>query len=757
VPLTEAVVDAGEGERSAILIVDDLPEKLLVFRTILDDLGQDIVCARSGREALKEVLHGDFAVILLDVNMPDIDGFETATLVRGYKRSAHTPIIFITSYADEMQTTRGYSLGAVDYILSPVVPEVLRSKVKVFVDLHLMQRRLKRHAEERVALAAAEAARRAAEESTRRADFLAQASRVLADALDEELAAQRLVQLLVPLFATRACLVCLDGAGEPQRWVAAQSRRAADGPAGEADAMFAAGDARVTRGGAEALPAADRAHLAAAFGRQATSGSDATGERRTERPAGADAGVSARAGDWPASAPATLVLSAGGQALGGLLVEAGEGADWVGIRDLAGRAATALENARLYRSLQLEIEERRGIEARLHASNRRKDEFLAMLSHELRNPLAPIRTALEVIRRLAPSEPKLTWAIDVTGRQVTHLTRLVEDLLDVARINQGKITLQMEAVDLREVLVHGIETVRPFLESRRHQLARQVPDTPVWMRGDFARLSQVVANLLNNAAKYTEEGGAIELSLGVGADGQATISVCDNGIGIDAELLPHVFELFEQGKRSLDRSQGGLGVGLTLVRSLVELHQGRVEATSEGAGRGAQFRIHLPCLSEAVRAEPAHADEEPWSAGTRCRVLVVDDNHDAAEAAAVLLSLAGHEVKAVGDPLEALGCAPVFAPDVVVLDIGLPGIDGYDLARRLRQVPQTRASLMVALTGYGQRGDLERARAAGFDHHLTKPAEPEELLALIQMWRSAQLGAPIAAGARASARDAALR
>jgi signal transduction histidine kinase/DNA-binding response OmpR family regulator len=754
VPLREPVVGGDDGERSAILIVDDLPEKLLVFQTILDDLGQDIVCARSGREALKEVLNGDFAVILLDVNMPDIDGFETATLIRGYKRSAHTPIIFITSYADEMQTARGYSLGAVDYILSPVVPEVLRSKVKVFVDLHLMQRRLRRHAEERAALAAAEAARRAAEENTRRADFLAQASRVLADALDEDLAGERLVQLLVPLFATRACLVCLDEAGAPQRWVAVQRRRAADAAAAEADAARALGDARVTRGGAGALPAAERAQLAAALGLQAASGADAAGADEPDRPLYAAAAPGRATG----SAPAALVLSAGGHALGVLLVEAGERADWACIRDLAGRAATALENARLYRSLQLEIEERRDVEARLHASNRRKDEFLAMLSHELRNPLAPIRTALEVIRRLAPSEPKLTWAIDVTGRQVSHLTRLVEDLLDVARINQGKITLQMEAVDLREVLTHGIETVRPFLESRRDQLVRQVPDTPVWMRGDFARLSQVVANLLNNAIKYTEEGGTIELSLEVGADGQATIAVSDNGIGIDAELLPHVFELFEQGKRTLDRSQGGLGVGLTLVRRLVELHQGRVEVSSEGPGRGAQFRIHLPCLSEAVRAEPATADEEPWAAGTRCRVLVVDDNHDAAEAAAVLLSLAGHEVKAVGDPLEALGCAPVFAPDVVVLDIGLPGMDGYELARRLRQVPQTRASLMVALTGYGQRGDLDLARAAGFDHHLTKPAEPEELLALIQVWRSAQMGAPLAAGARGTAaRDAALR
>jgi signal transduction histidine kinase len=686
-PLTKPPGDPGPveteevAERAAILIVDDLPEKLLVFRTILEDLGHELVCARSGSDALREVLRTEFAVILLDVNMPDIDGFETATLIRRYKRSAHTPIIFITSYADEMQTTRGYSLGAVDYILSPVVPEVLRSKVKVFVDLHLMQRRLRRHADERVALAAAEAARTAAEANTARSDFLARASGVLSASLDVEVVGRRLVDLLVPQFATKARVMLLDESGpEPLR------------PPGA--------------------------------------------------PEGFDEGAASRA----------LPLEAGGRSLGMLLVDAGRpDADWATIRDLAERGAIALENARLYRSLQDEIEERRGAETKLHESNRRKDEFLAMLSHELRNPLAPIRTALEVIRRLAPPEPKLAWATEVTGRQISHLTRLVEDLLDVARINQGKIALQLDTIDLRTVLAHGVETVRPFLESRRHQLVRNLPEGPVWMRGDFARLSQVVANLLNNAVKYTEEGGLIELSLAVSPEGQAVITVTDNGIGIDADLLPNVFELFEQGKRTLDRSQGGLGVGLTLVRRLVELHKGTVDVMSEGQGRGAQFRILLPCLSEAVPVDPDAPTEPEHVAGTRCRVLVVDDNHDAAEAAAVFLSLAGHEVKAVGDGLEALASAPVFAPDVVVLDIGLPGMDGYEVARRLRLVPETSGSLLVALTGYGQQGDRERAESAGFDHHLTKPAEPNDLLALIEDWRSGLGGA---AGGRSRARVA---
>jgi len=395
-----------------------------------------------------------------------------------------------------------------------------------------------------------------------------------------------------------------------------------------------------------------------------------------------------------------------------------------------------------------DITERRGTEEALRDLDRRKDEFLATLSHELRNPLAPIRIALEVIRRLAPAEPKLTWATDVTGRQVAHLTRLVEDLLDVARINQGKIALQTEPLDLRDVVAHAIETAKPFLDSRRHQLRAAVPDAPVVLRGDFARLPQVVANLLNNAAKYTDEGGSIEVVLTL-RPGQAVISVRDNGVGIDAELLPNIFELFEQGKRSLDRSQGGLGVGLTLVRRIVEMHHGEVEVTSAGTGCGSQFRVTLPCLAE-ISERPAPAPRAgPATTKLACRILVVDDNQDAAQATAVLLELAGHEVKAVADGHDALASAPVFAPHVVLLDIGLPGMDGYAVARQLRGIDEMRASCLIALTGYGQPADRDRASEAGFDHHLTKPADPDELLRVIQEWL--QSAAALSAPSRSSA------
>jgi signal transduction histidine kinase len=722
VPLNSEFDDFGpsDEDRASILIVDDLAEKLLVFTTVLDDLGHDLVCVLSGAEALKEVLKREFAAILLDVNMPDIDGFETAELIRQYKRSAHTPIIFITSYADEMQTIRGYSLGAVDYILSPVVPEVLRSKVKVFVELHLMQRRLRRRAHERIELAAAEAARLVAEENTRRSNFLSQAGRLLSASLDIEVASRQLIDMLVPQFASRATLALSDsqgGIGFALEGRALAYGRCELNPLAETDLNSIEGEAiRALLAAPESTPPAP-----------------------------------------PGDSILVLPLVTAGRTIGAVVAHvAGPGVERGSIAELVDRSAAALENARLYRTLQLEIEERRAIEEELQTANRRKDEFLAMLSHELRNPLAPIRTALEVIRRLAPAEPKLTWATEVTGRQVNHLTRLVEDLLDVARINQGKIALQMEPLDLRAVLAHGLETVRPFIESRRHHLTKDVPDVPVMLRGDFARLSQVVANLLNNAAKYTEEGGTIELSLTVPAQGQAVIAVRDDGIGMDGDLLPNVFELFEQGKQSLDRSQGGLGVGLTLVQRLVELHDGRVEADSAGLGRGSQFRVTLPCLAEVGDPHsPGLAGHGSGDAPSCCRILVVDDNQDAAEATSVLLELSGHEVKTVGDGPEALASAPVYAPDVVLLDIGLPGIDGYEVAVQLRRLPETRGACLIALTGYGQPADRARAREAGFDHHLTKPADPDELLRLVENWlKTRKAGAGMAVADREASNSA---
>jgi CheY-like chemotaxis protein/nitrogen-specific signal transduction histidine kinase len=393
---------------------------------------------------------------------------------------------------------------------------------------------------------------------------------------------------------------------------------------------------------------------------------------------------------------------------------------------MAGRAAIALDNARLYSSL-------RRSEEQLQDANRRKDEFLAMLSHELRNPLAPIRNAVEVIRRVAPPDATLTLARDVIDRQVTQLARLVDELLDVSRISRGKIVLKKEPVELAKILAHGIETARPLIDSRGQRLSLEPASGAVWISGDFARLSQVIANLLNNASKYTPEGGHIRVSAR-NDDGQARVRVQDDGSGIEPELLPHVFELFVQGSRGLDRGQGGLGIGLTLVKRLVELHGGRVEASSAGPDRGSTFDVILPCIS-AVQPAPAAPVAVPTVKVYGRRILVVDDNLDAAESTAAFLRLEGHEVKTVSDGREALASVRVFAPHVIVLDIGLPGLDGYAVARRLREQGDTSHALLIAVTGYGQREDRERAAAAGFDYHFTKPTDPRQIQGAIERGR----------------------
>ncbi len=696
-PLSSEFDDLGDddGERASILIVDDLPEKLLVFETVLEELGHELVCARSGAQALKEILKTEFAAILLDVNMPDIDGFETAKLIRQYKRSARTPIIFVTSYADEMQTNLGYSLGAVDYILSPVNPDVLRSKVKVFVDLHLTQRRLRRRADERVALAAAEAARKVAEENTRRSHFFSHASRELGSSLDSEVTGTRLLEMLVPRFASEATLALCDPVGDFDLVL--------DGslsPEGEAQVQRRAGP----------LEAAESDVLASVI---------ATGVLT------------------PASASPFMVLplSNADRIVGAIRLRPSDRADRAGIVELVDRSAIALENARLYRTLQLEIEERRGVEALLQISNRRKDEFLAMLSHELRNPLAPIRTALEVIRRLAPAEPKLTWATDVTGRQVAHLTRLVEDLLDVARINQGKIALQSEKLDLRAVVAHAVETAKPFLDSRRHALHTAIPETPIVLRGDFARLSQVVANLLNNAAKYTDEGGSVELELHA-APGRG-------GRQRARQRRRH-------RRRAAAEHLRPLRAGQALARSQPGRPRRRPDArppagrAAPGNGDGGERRVGTRLAVPGRAAVPQRgrrgrvAVGGPRAAGAR-RASAAASSSSTTTATRPRRPRCCSSSAATRSRWSATAArrwprAPVFAPDVVLLDIGLPQMDGYQVAKRLRLVEETRASCLIALTGYGQPADRERAKDAGFDHHLTKPADPDALLALVDAW-----------------------
>jgi signal transduction histidine kinase len=371
-------------------------------------------------------------------------------------------------------------------------------------------------------------------------------------------------------------------------------------------------------------------------------------------------------------------------------------------------------------------------EDELRKADKRKDEFLAMLGHELRNPLAPIRGALHIMQKVETPNFHVKWAREVIDRQVTRLTQLMDDLLDVSRIVYGKISLRETPLEIKTLINQTVEGSLPFIEGRQQNLSLVVPEEALWIKGDPIRLEQVISNLLNNASKYSAVGAQIRL-LVEGSEKWVTIRVQDNGIGISPEVMPYIFDLFAQADHSLARTQGGLGIGLTVVKRLVEMHGGRVEAYSQGTGHGAEFVVHL------LRWEaPAHKEIRPargsptQDPGKSIRILVVDDNHDAVETMAILLRLEGFTVATAFDGATALAEAASFQPQVVLLDIGMPDMDGYAVARELRARESTRSSIIIALTGYGQPEDRARAEAAGFTDHLTKPINHDLLCTVLK-------------------------
>ncbi len=397
------------------------------------------------------------------------------------------------------------------------------------------------------------------------------------------------------------------------------------------------------------------------------------------------------------------------------------------------------EPLRGYAKIVRDLTDRRRLEEEAHkrveelaAADHYKDEFLAMLAHELRGPLAPITNALEILR-LEPS-PSSTGrqARAILERQVTHMTRLIDDLLDVARISKGKIALRKERTDLTAILERAVEASRPYIEARQHTLVVNRPDSPTWLTADPARLEQALNNLLTNSAKYTLPGGRIWLTAQRSGN-RAIVSVRDTGIGIAPGLLANVFDLFVQGERTPDRSQGGLGIGLTLVKNIVEMHGGCVRALSAGSGQGAELVFELPLL-EAEASSAARAPDRAASPVTR--ILVVDDSVDAADSLAMLLALDGYDVRTANDGIAAIAAAQDFCPDVMLMDIGLPGADGYTVAERIKRDPALDHVVLIAMTGYGQAEDRERSRAAGFRQHLVKPIDPHALQAILPASRA---------------------
>jgi signal transduction histidine kinase len=528
-------------QRANILLVDDQPAKLLSYEAVLQDLGENLISASSAESALEQLLKYDVAVVLIDVCMPRLDGFELAAMIREHPRFQKLPIIFVSAVnLSELDRLKGYESGAVDYVPVPVAPEILRAKVSVFAELHRKTRQLEQ--------------------------------------LNRELE-----------------------------------------------------------------------------------------QRVAER-----------------------------------------------------TAALEASTARLQEN-----------EAQLQESDRRKDEFLAMLGHELRNPLAPIQAAAKLLRMDHLAKSHHSRALDLVDRQVEHLVRLIDDLLDVSRITRGAITLRHELVNLCDIVGRAIETNRPLIDVKRHELSIDLPPYPVNVHGDVTRLTQVVGNLLHNAAKYTDDCGEIQIRVEA-AFPNALVRVKDTGVGIPNDMLLKVFDLFTQVDRPLNKKQGGLGVGLAMVRRLVEMHGGSVVAHSDGIGRGTEIVVQLPLHADAEsqRHRRRRKEDQPVLTVGR-RILVVDDNRDAADSIALLLEVAGHEVRTAYDGPDALKLAAVFKPEVVILDLGLPSMDGFEIAREIEGQAWGKDVALVALTGWGQQEDYRKTTDAGFDAHLVKPVAPEELLKIL--------------------------
>jgi PAS domain S-box-containing protein len=755
-----------------ILLVDDQAANLLALEVILEPLGQHLVKARSGEEALRLLLHDDFAVVLLDVQMEGIDGFEVARLIRSRERSRHTPVIFITAHDEaEFSPAQAYTLGAVDYLVKPLVPDILRAKVEVFVQLferteqvRLLQRRqseheaLRRlgavieHSWDAIALLGPDATIRYASPSTARVLGYGPEERVGRSAFElmhpDDL--QRTTDLFARLLAEPGATLSdtfryrhKDGV-----WVYVECR----GTNLLHEPAVAAVVANYHDVSEQRQVEEVRARLAAIVESSADAiiGEALDGTITTWN-AGAERLFGYRA-EEVLGRPVSVLMPAGeAEELPAMLdkLRRGERIDHYEtvrlhkdgslvpvslsispIRDAHGTVVGAAKIAR-------DITERKRLEAELEAraaqlaeANRQKDQFLAMLAHELRNPLAPLLTGLHVLRDPRATAPTRQVTQEMMERQVRHLARLVDDLLDVSRLARGTVQLRPERLDLGRLVRTAAEDRRATLERAGLTLLVEVPETPVWVLGDPTRLAQILNNLLDNAMKFSD--GGEHVTLRVTADPvqcQAVLSVRDEGIGIAPDVLPRIFDVFAQADRSLDRSRGGLGLGLALVKGLAELHGGEVAAASEGPGQGAEFTLRLslegepPALS-GFPAAPAPAREPQ-------RVLVVEDNRDAAESLRLLLELLGHEVRVAYTGPEGVQAAQGWRPGIVLCDIGLPGLDGYGVARELRLNPTTAKVRLLALTGYGAEEDQRRSRQAGFDAHLVKPADPEQLQRLL--------------------------
>jgi PAS domain S-box-containing protein len=741
-----------------ILVVDDTPGARYALTKILQRAQYVVKEAGSGRETLRLAAEKP-DLIILDIGLPDMSGYEVCQKIKADPATASIPVLHLSaSFVESENRVRGLEGGADGYLTYPLEPPELLANVQALLRVREAERLVREQRELLQVTLNSIGDAVIATDGQGRVTFLNPVAQSLTGWGPEEAAGRPLGEVFRIVseetgrpaedpvakvirqgaavgLANHTLLIARDGTKRPIDDTAAPIRTQEGGFLG---VVLVFRDVTGRRAAEEALRASELRHrrlfngdligiLAALPDGRITEANDAflrmVGYDRDDLAAGRL--------NWQAMTPPEA-LAAELETAARMARETGQARyEKEFIRKDGSRVPVVLGGAFVEGAggeavcFVLDITERKRAEDALREAARRKDEFLAMLSHELRNPLAPIRNAGHILRLAGDQNPAVGQAGEMVERQVQHMTRLVDDLLDVSRVSRGKIQLREEKVDLATVIARAIESVQPLIDARGHELILTLPTRPVRLGGDVTRLVQIVANLLNNAAKYTDPGGRIWLT--AGRDGGAVeVRVKDTGIGIAPEALPHVFDLFTQADRALDRSQGGLGIGLTLVKSLVDMHGGSVRAHSEGPGRGSEFVVRLPALPEE-RAEGRAGGEEPTTRritpSSRRRVLIVDDNVDSAASLAMLLQLQRHEVNVAHDGREAVEAVRRHQPEIVFLDIGLPGMSGLEVARALRQEHGREKLVLVAMTGYGHEEDRRQSQEAGFDAHMVKPVD----------------------------------
>lgn len=681
-----------------VLLVDDQVRNLEALQAVLHPSGCRLITAQSADEALLALLHHDFAAIVLDIRMPGMDGLELARMIKGRRRTRNVPILFLTAHLlDDKDVLRGYQAGAVDYLTKPLDPEILRAKINIFADLHRVTQAL---SEANQQLQQEVAERERAEEALRDANQQLE-TRV-------EVRTAELVQAHAVLAASEERLRIALDAGGMGTWELDAARR-----------VCHIDEVQCTLLG---LPARTRSIpldtlLALTY------------------PAEEDMVRNAIE-----NALKTNVDNPGDYSHEFRIVRPSDGAvRWLLV---SGRTIPVADAPPRRIGVTVDITDRKRDEQALQEADRRKNDFLATLAHELRNPLAPIRNAVELLRMRNPLPVDKRGPAEVIDRQARALTRLVDDLLDISRITQNRLELRREPASLSGIVEAAIEASRPFIDSGGHTLDVNLPEEPIVLLADVTRLAQVISNLLNNAARYSDKKGKILVEVKRETAG-AVVRITDEGIGIPASMLNRVFDMFVQVDRAHERGRGGLGVGLALSKQLVEMHGGRITAHSPGPGLGSTFEVHIPIVAE-VEASVRTAGVKDDLPTSRFRLLVVDDNRDSVDSLSMLLRLMGNDVHMAFDGVEAVQAAETLRPDVVLLDVGLPLRNGYDAARLIRSEPWGREVVLIALTGWGQEQDRRRSREAGFDHHLVKPVDPKVLMSLVSDLFNSQVRASAA-------------